>query len=70
MTGRLDGLPGHVQILLWTHNDLPARQADLNTGMYRTVLRRGVTRWLTPEPSRLDIGLTVIDRSWGRMAGE
>jgi hypothetical protein len=46
------------------------RQADLNTGLYRTVLRRGVSRRLPPEPSRLDIGLTVIDRSRGRMAGE
>jgi hypothetical protein len=70
MTCRLDGLPGHVQILPWTHNDLPARQANLDTGLYRTVLRRGVSRRLTPDPSRLDIGLTVIDRSWGRMAGE
>jgi hypothetical protein len=24
---RLDGLPGHVPILLWTHNDLPTRQS-------------------------------------------
>src|SRR5450755_4122003 len=27
------------------------RQADLNTGLYRTVLRRGVSRRLSPEPS-------------------
>jgi hypothetical protein len=41
----------------------------LNTGPYRTVLRRDVSRRLTPEPSRLDIGLTVIDRSWGAWPG-
>ena len=28
------------------------RQADLNTGLYRTVLRRSVSRRLSPEPSR------------------
>jgi hypothetical protein len=38
-------------------------------GLYRTVLRRSVSRRLSPEPSRLDIGLTVIDRSRGRMTG-
>jgi hypothetical protein len=35
------------------------RQAGLNPSLYRTVLRRGVSWRLTPEPSRLGIGLAV-----------
>lgn len=69
MTGQLDGLPATFSIRLWTHSDLPAWQSTtggLNPSLYRTALRRGVFRRLTPEPLWLDIGLTVIDDSRGR----
>jgi hypothetical protein len=66
------GCQATLPIRLWTHNDLPARQwpaVRLEPDLYLTVLRRGVSRQLTPEPSRLGIGLTVIDRSRGRHGG-
>ncbi len=56
-------------IPLWTQSDLrrgSRRQADLNQSLYRTVLRRSVSRRLTPERLWLGIGLTVIGCSPGR----
>src|SRR6266704_2214996 len=50
-------------IPLWTQSDLrrgSRRQADLNQSLYRTVLRRSVSRRLIPERLWLGIGLTVI----------
>ncbi len=47
MTGRLDALPGHVPIPLWTQNDLrlgSRRAGGLNPSAHRTVLRRRVFR--------------------------
>jgi hypothetical protein len=38
------GYQATFPILLSIHNDPSARQADLNTGLYQTVLRRGVSR--------------------------
>jgi len=41
----------------------------LNPSLYRTALRRGVSRRLAAEPLWLDIGLTVIDHCRGRHDG-
>jgi hypothetical protein len=55
--------PRRLRILL-LGKAMPAVSAGAAIGgLYRTVLRRGVSRRLPPEPSRLDLGLTVIDRS-------